>query len=289
VLIALEKMRQALIQADDDKARRAAEVAEKNAQLQAAHQQIQDELEIARTLQISILPTHFPNVGHCQLYAQMEPAREMGGDFYDMFSIGQDHLGLVMADVSGKGVPAAFFMAVSRTQLRGIARNGDSPEAVLAQLNDHLCEQNPLELFVTVFYALLNTRTGELIYANGGHNPPLLQRGDSMISLPTSGGMALGIMPELPYQQHRLQLDAGDRLFMFTDGVTEAFDIENQLFGEDRLEALLREHRTEDTQQLIETVMTQLHHFSQGRPLADDITCMALDFIPSVRSRYAAD
>ena len=184
-----------------------AEMVEKNLALEAARAQITRELDIARALQIAILPSRFPDAQGCLGAARMLPATSMGGDFYDFIELPDGRIGVVMADVSGKGVPAAFFMAVARTNLRNLAAYFAMPGACLAHTNDVLCTQNPMDLFVTVFYGIYDPATGLFCYANGGHNPPLLRRADTSIEvLSGEGGLVLGAMPEMTYAEHSIQI-----------------------------------------------------------------------------------
>jgi len=236
---------------------------------------LQQELEIARKMQLSILPRSFQTHEGLELHATMLPAKEVGGDFYDFFALDAHRVALVVADVSGKGVPAAFFMAVSRTLLRAIAQFTAGPGDCLARLNDLLAADNEEMMFVTVFYAVMDTRDGSLVYANGGHNPPCLLRADGRIeALPSTGDMALAVMDGLPYRERHLSLQPGDGLFLYTDGITEASGPDAQFFGEARLEATLQTLRAlpahELTQQMVATIKT----FEAGGPQADDITCL---------------
>ena len=209
-------------------AERTRELNNKNALLEDANQRMDAELAIARTLQTAMLP-RLPESPRYTGKATMVPAREMGGDFYDFFSVGDNRVGLVIADVSGKGVPAAFFMAISRTILQGSARERRTAGTCLADTNDLLCQQNPLDLFVTAFYGILDLDTGELSYANAGHNPPLLAREDGTVShLPGTGGIAMGVMPGVAYAEGRATLSAGDTLLLYTDGISEAMDREGR-------------------------------------------------------------
>ena len=197
-------------------ATRTRELAEKNASLEEAQAQLKAELEVARALQIAILPATFPAKAGCDGAARMIPATTMGGDFYDFIELPDGRIGLVMADVSGKGVPAAFFMAVARTNLRDLAAHYAEPGACLARTNEMLCAQNPLDLFVTVFYCVFDASSGMLRYANGGHIPPCVRRADGSVeALNGAGGLVLGAMPGIEYPDHTIQLLPGDRLVLY--------------------------------------------------------------------------
>jgi sigma-B regulation protein RsbU (phosphoserine phosphatase) len=262
---------------EDTVARRTGELAEKNASLEQAQAQLQAELDVARALQIAILPASFPVRPGCDGAARMIPATTMGGDFYDFIELPDGRIGLVMADVAGKGVPAAFFMAVARTNLRDLAPRYTEPGACLAQTNEVLCTQNPMDLFVTVFYCLFDPTTGMLTYANGGHNPPYVRRADGTIE-PMSGsiGLVLGVMPGVAYPDHSIQLQAGDRLVLYTDGVTEAFNPANEAYGPERLIAELKAHGDGPAAALVERICRSVTSFAGAAPQSDDITLTVL-------------
>lgn len=240
---------------------------------------LQQELEIARNMQLSILPRKFDAHPGLAIHATMIPAKEVGGDFYDFFALDAHRVALVMADVSGKGVPAAFFMAVSRTLLRAIAQFSDSPGPCLVRLNDLLAADNDEMMFVTLFYGILDTRDGSLVYANAGHNPPYIMRADGSVeTVPRTQGMALAVMDGLEYAENRLTLARGDGLFMFTDGVTEALDPALQLFGEDRLVDGLKEMRAMPVRTIPAEVVAMIKRFEAGSAQADDITCLMVRY-----------
>jgi serine phosphatase RsbU (regulator of sigma subunit) len=260
-------------------AARTQELADKNASLEKAQAQLQAELAVARALQLSILPGSFPAKAGCEGAARMIPATTLGGDFYDFIELPDGQIGLVMADVSGKGVPAAFFMAVARTNLRDLAPQHTDPGGCLAATNEALCEENPLELFVTVFYAMLDPQTGVLRYANGGHNPPYLRRADGAVeALSGRGGPILGVLPGAQFPSYTLQLRHGDRLVLYTDGVTEAFNPANEAYGEPRLLDELRVHGGEAPAALVEHICRSVAGFSGSAPQSDDITLTVLSW-----------
>ncbi|MBM4125269.1 MAG: DUF3365 domain-containing protein, partial [Nitrospira sp.] len=241
-------------------------------------ERIGSELRIASEIQRSILPRTFPAFPErddFELYAETIPAREMGGDFYDFFLIDRDRLGLVIADVSGKGVPAAIFMAVSRTMLKATAMQAASPGDCLHQVNNLLCPDNDSAMFVTVFYGILNTRTGELEYSNAGHNLPyVLSRQGSIAVLDNPGGMALGVIQDSPYQVRRIRLRSGEGLFLYTDGVTEAMDRQGNLFSEPRLKQLLLRIQGGTPTEIIRDTVAEVRAYAAGEPQADDITLL---------------
>jgi len=262
-------------------AQRTAELAQRNQVLEQTQAQMTAELDLARAMQGAILPASFPMRSSCDGAARMTPATTMAGDFYDFIELPDRRIGLVMADVSGKGVPAAFFMAVSRTNLRELAAHHDEPGQCLAQTNDVLCTQNPMELFVTVFYGIFDPHSGQLHYANGGHNPPLLRRSDGSVeSLKGSSGLMLGVMPGARYVTHELNLNAGDRLVLYTDGVTEAFNAAAEAYGEQRLIAEVQACGGGPAAAVVEGICRSVSEFAAGAAQSDDITLSVLAWQP---------
>ncbi|MGV6872375.1 PP2C family protein-serine/threonine phosphatase [Pseudochelatococcus sp. B33] len=260
---------------------RTVELEQKNALLEESKRRVEAELDAARSLQAAILPQALPRHPSYAGKATMVPARELGGDFYDFFAIDQRYLGIVIADVSGKGVPAAFFMAISRTVLQSSARESRSAGACLARANALLCDQNPMDLFVTTFYGILDTETGEFVYANGGHNPPLMIRranGD-VVDLPRTGGMALGVIPDVAYAERTARFEPGDTLFLYTDGISEAMDPDGREFSEARLREALGSAHNEAVEIVIENVTRAVGRFVGAAEQSDDITCLVLRYI----------
>ena len=236
---------------------------------------IQQELEIAREMQLSFLPRAFEPVNGLGVHGTMVPAKEIGGDFFDFFPLDEHRVAITVADVSGKGVPAALFMAVSRTLLRAVAQFEDRPGACLARLNDLLAADNERVMFVTLFYAVIDTRDGSIVYANAGHNPPYRLRADGGLeAIDPADGMALAIMEDNEYPEHRMTLAPGDALFLYTDGVTEAFDPDQQMFGEARLESLLAGLHGVPRHEWPQRVIDAVNRFEAGGPQTDDITCL---------------
>lgn len=246
----------------------------------AEKERISSELRVASSIQQSILPRTFPPFPartEFDLYAESIPAKEMGGDFYDFFLIDTHHLGLVIADVSGKGVPAAIFMTVSRTLIKAEAMTGIGPDECLQRVNALLCEDNDAAMFVTVFYGVLDLRSGELVYANGGHNSPyLLSANGTATVLNGTGGIALGVIDDAVFQSRRLTLEAGTQLFLFTDGITEAMNSHEELFGDARLAASLAQASTQDPRELLGQVVMDVRRFVAAAPQSDDLTALAL-------------
>ncbi len=253
-------------------------VSEKNAALEKAQQQMSAELDLARAMQVAILPSRFPVAVGCDGAARMLPATTMGGDFYDFIELPGGRIGLVMADVSGKGVPAAFFMAVARTNLNALAATASGPADCLQRTNDVLLTQNPMDLFVTVFYAVFDPATGVLTYSNGGHNPPLLRRSNGHVEMLTSAaGLVLGMFPA-SYDEDTVQLAPGDTLVLYTDGVTEAFNVEVQMYEEARLVERVRDDGGATAKGLVTAIFDSVIGFSGAAPQSDDITVAVLSW-----------
>jgi phosphoserine phosphatase RsbU/P len=245
---------------------------------QATLVSLQQELEIARNIQLSILPQATPDTPEVEVAALMIPAKEIGGDFYDYFLVDAEHLAVVVADVSGKGIPAAFFMAISRTLLKSSVLFLREPALVMTRLNEQLCAENEQMMFVTAFLGVLHLPTGTLTFVNAGHNPPLVRHvnGDVTV-LPKSQNTALAVMEDLVYVQGSCTLSSGDTLLLYTDGVTEATDAQNQLFGEERLLQTVRAEHSEGVP-LPEVVLAAVRAFEDGAAQADDITCVSLRY-----------
>ena len=266
----------------DDEIGRLASTVEAFRQGQRARGQLlafQQELDMAARIQRSILPSTFPLAAEFSLSARLHTAREVGGDFYDFFTLPDGRLALIIADVSDKGLAAALFMAVARTALRSTAMIVAGPAACLARANDLLSAENDAAMFVTVFYGVFDPASGRLLYANGGHNPPaLLDAGGRARLLEGTGGMALGIMAEMPYAEREMALRPGDRLLLYTDGVTDAIDPRERAFGADGLVAALESSGDADVHELLEAIVTQVHSFAGDAPQFDDITLMGLRY-----------
>lgn len=257
-------------------------------QAQQEHDQliaIQHDLSVAREIQQAILPKTFPPFPERKdfdIFASMTAAKEVGGDFYDFFLIDKERLGFVIADVSGKGIPAAIFMAVSRTLLKATALKGINPGECLQYVNNLLCLESVSSMFVTLFYGILNTVTGEVEYANGGHNPPYLLTSDGKLSeLEKTGGIALGILEDMQFNTNTIQLKPNDAIFLFTDGVTEAFNVEDQLYSEERLEKLLNSLSRESVTEIANKIVADVHEYSTNVQQSDDITVLVLRYLSS--------
>jgi sigma-B regulation protein RsbU (phosphoserine phosphatase) len=242
---------------------------------------LKNDLTTARDIQQYILPRVFPPfpeyTDKVDIYASMEAAKDIGGDFYDFFRIDDDHIALVVADVCGKGIPAALFMAVSRTIIRSKGMQGCSAETCMTESNHLLAAYSIDNMFVTVFYAIYNVKTGFISYSNAGHNPPLLLRQDGSVSeLPVMENTIVGVIDNIEYQKDTLQLEQGDTLFMFTDGVTEATDAAYNEFGVERLGDILSQHSHSNCQQIVEAVKKGVKDFVGETEQSDDITMLVV-------------
>jgi serine phosphatase RsbU (regulator of sigma subunit) len=261
-------------------AQRTRELADKNAALEQAQAQIKAELDVARALQIAILPARFPARAGCDGAARMLPATAMCGDFYDFIELPGGRIGLVIADVSGHGVPAAFFMAVARTNLRDFAPQYPDPGACLAHTNQALCAQNPLDLFVTVLYCVFDPVTGVLRYANGGHNPPYLRHADGSVeALDGAGGVVLGVLADAEFPDHTVTLQPGDRVVFYTDGVTEACNPAEEEYGAARLIAEIAAGG-EQAAAAVDRICQSVATFAGQAAQFDDITLSVLVWEP---------
>jgi sigma-B regulation protein RsbU (phosphoserine phosphatase) len=248
----------------------------------AAKERIESELRIAREIQMGILPKifpPFPERHEFEIYAILEPAKEVGGDFYDFFFIDDDHLCFAVGDVSGKGVPAALFMAVSKTLVKMKATRGLTSDQVLSTVNQDLSLENPSLMFVTILLGILNIRSGELEYSNGGHPPPFILRTDGeVMELELPEGLPLGVMEDYDYQSKKIVLKKGETIFLYTDGVTEAMNPEEELFSDERLKQTLARLRESDIKEIAHGVQSETETFSTGTTQSDDITMLALRF-----------
>ena len=240
---------------------------------------LQNELDVASKMQQSILPTRFPKNPAYQAYGSMEPARNVGGDFFDIIRLEDGRLGIAIADVSDKGVPAALFMMSSRTVLRGAAIGTSNPGEVLFEMNNSLYENNEAAMFVTVFYAVFDPVNRQFTYANGGHNSPLIVNSDGQATmLPLTGGIALAMMPDIEYGYNSVTLAPGDTVVLYTDGVTEAIDESEEEFGVQRLQSVFSSAPPGDARQANGAVFDAVNDFVGETPQFDDITCVTFRY-----------
>ncbi len=247
----------------------------------AEKERIGAELDVARHIQASMLPCifpAFPERHEFDIFASMTPAKEVGGDFYDFFLVDDDHLAVVMADVSGKGVPAALFMMISKTLLKSAAQSGLSPKAVLEKVNDQLCENNDAEMFVTVWLGILEISTGKMKCANAGHEyPAIMRKGGDFELFKDKHGFVLAGMEGARYREYELELYAGDRLVVYTDGVPEATNGANTLYGTDRMISALNGARDGSCRQMLEALHRDVDSFVDGADQFDDITMLCIE------------
>jgi len=242
---------------------------------------IQQDLNTAREIQQAILPKVFPPFPlrtDFDIFASMVAAKEVGGDFFDFFLIDHNRLGFVIGDVSGKGVPAAIFMAVSRTLIRATGLKGIPTDECMNYVNSLLCNESVSCMFVTVFYGIINMASGEVEYVNAGHNPPYLLSKNGIRKLAMTGGVILGCMEDFKYQSARITLAPGDRLFLYTDGVTEAFNARDEAYGEEQLEAFLNQRLNSPIGDIVKESLTEVNTFSSGMAQSDDITYLAISY-----------
>jgi serine phosphatase RsbU (regulator of sigma subunit)/CheY-like chemotaxis protein len=261
-------------------------VAERTEQLKTAmakqqeeaqeRERIEHELQVARLIQQTLLPKSAPELKGYQIAAYYQPAREVGGDFYDFFEVGDGRLGLVVGDASGKGIPAALVMANTRSVLRTVAQSGGvAPGQVLEEANEILYPDIPANMFVTCFYAILDPKSGRLLYANAGHDLPYLRRRRGECEELRARGMPLGLMPGMSYEQKEMVLDAGEGVLFYSDGLVEAHNPEGEMFGFPRLRRLVAEHGKEGS--LLDFLMDELRSFTEDEwEQEDDITLVTL-------------
>ena len=242
---------------------------------------IDKELEYAKQIQLSALPTNFPTGEDYSIYAQMIAAKEVGGDFYDFYKLNDKTVAFLAADVSGKGIPAAMFMMTAKTIIKDLAESGMAVNDIFTKANEKLCENNESGMFVTAWMGILDLTTGNVQFANAGHNPPLLKRADGSFEyLKTRAGFVLAGMEGIRYRVGELTLYPGDRLFLYTDGVPEATNVDNKLYGEDRLLAFMNQNASMEATKLLPALKSNIDEFVGEAPQFDDITMLMFDYKP---------
>ncbi|MCP4628271.1 MAG: SpoIIE family protein phosphatase [bacterium] len=255
---------------------------DKLARTTAARERIESELNIARDIQLGILRRSFNEIKKhraLDIFATVEPAREVGGDLYDFRLVEDNRLFFAIGDVSGKGIAASLFMAVTATLIKAVARSIEDPGRMLKLVNDELSEDNEACMFVTLFCGVLNTETGEVLYANGGHNPPLLLHRDGNCDfIEVKSGVSLGVMKGADFETQKLYLEREDSLFLYTDGVTEAMNESEELFSDVRLKEILEDKQQMNMKSMVLKVMSEIKDFSKGQRQSDDITMLALRY-----------
>jgi phosphoserine phosphatase RsbU/P len=249
----------------------------------ASKERIESELKIAHDIQMSMVPKTFPpfpDRKEFDIYATLIPAREVGGDFYDFFFIDDHRLCFAIGDVSGKGVPASLFMALTKTMFRATGgRQNATAELILSRLNGEICRDNDSCMFVTVFCGILDVQTGLVDYSNAGHNLPYVVSNGVVTALSNTGGMALGVTDSVDFHAGHIVLKPGDRLVLYTDGVTEAMNKDDELFSEGRLETTLQGVKGQSSKEVIEKVTKDVQRFAAGAPQSDDVTLLVLGYV----------
>jgi len=251
-------------------------------ELEQARLRMEDELNVGREIQMSMLPLifpAFPQRSEFTVYAALEPAREVGGDFYDFFLVDEDRFCFCVGDVSGKGVPAALFMAVTKTLVKSRATSDYSPGSIMTHVNHEISTSNESSMFVTIFLGILDVKTGEFVYTNAGHNPPYIRRANGMlVRLEERHGPVVGAVEELVYKQGKATLWPGDQLLAYTDGVTEAMDVGQELYEEDRLIELLSCSEARSVEELVQATVEDVGRFQGKADQADDITVLGVQY-----------
>ncbi len=242
---------------------------------------IHADLTVAREIQHAILPRNFvlktPEADRVDIFASMIAAKDVGGDFYDFFRIDDTHFGFCIADVSGKGVPAAIFMAVSRTLIKATGVRGIPSNECMQIVNDMLCGESVDSMFVTVFYGVFNILTGEIDFCNAGHNAPYILHADGRVeAVEADINLVLGALEGIPYKRNKMTLQSGDTLAMYTDGVTEAENVEKELYGEPRLEAELATLKGASSRQIVEAINQSVKEYAGEAPQSDDVTQLVI-------------
>jgi sigma-B regulation protein RsbU (phosphoserine phosphatase) len=251
----------------------------------AEKERISTELSLAQSIQADMLPCifpAFPDRREFDIYATMNPAKEVGGDFYDFFLIDDNHIAMVMADVSGKGVPAALFMVIAKTLIKNRTLMGGTPSEILEYVNNQLCEENRAELFVTVWMAIFDISTGKGIAANAGHEHPVMKRvtnGDGKYEyVKYRHSPAIATMEGLKFRQHDFEMNPGDVLYVYTDGVPEATNARNELYGEERLLNVLNSNSDKSIEEILHEVKSDVDKFVGSAPQFDDITMLGFEY-----------
>lgn len=241
--------------------------------------QVQRDLDLAREMQQGLLPREFPGKDQApgvEIFARLDPAKEVSGDLYDFFTVEPGKMCFVVGDVSGKGVAAGLFMAVTRTLIRATAVPGRRPLEILERVNAQLCAENRANLFVTMILGIVDTTTGRMEYGQGGHNPPIVLPAKGEPVYEPSGGMPLGVFEDAKFGQRQLELKVGETLLVYTDGVTEAMNPQRELFGEERLKEAVREQSRLSPESLTQRVVAEVARFANGAEPSDDITLLAI-------------
>lgn len=290
VHIEVETVEQILTQKSKEELIR--EIEAKNKELEASFENLkrtnmeksrmENELNVAKEIQLSMLPLEFPAFPlrkDIDIYANLIPAREVGGDFYDFYFLDEVNIGIVVGDVSGKGVPAALMMAVCKTLLKSRASTDKSTASILTHVNNEMAKDNKQSMFVTIFMGILNTYTGEMTYSNAGHNPTYIhKKNGELVKLKKLHGPVVAAMEQMSYRESKVQLDRGDVIFGYTDGITEAHNDQEELFSDDRLQNFLKTNDFVDPKQTVEAIIDEVRTFENGVEQFDDITAICLEY-----------
>jgi sigma-B regulation protein RsbU (phosphoserine phosphatase) len=249
----------------------------------AEKERIGADLSLATRIQANMLPSifpAFPDRAEFDIYASMDPAKEVGGDFYDFFTIDDDHLCVFIADVSGKGVPASLFMVISKTLIKERARRGGTPAQILYDVNNTLCEGNTAMMFVTVWLAILDLATGELTECNAGHEKPVfIRKGGECELIKTEHGTVLGALPDMEQRDDCYVLAPGDRVFVYTDGLPEATSAEGKRLGEEKMFEIIKKYREDDNETLLKDIRKDVDDFVGEAPQFDDLTMLVVTYM----------
>ncbi|MDO5133205.1 MAG: PP2C family protein-serine/threonine phosphatase, partial [Eubacteriales bacterium] len=244
-------------------------------------ERLNTELKMASRIQEGTLPRvfpPFPDRTEFDLYASMDPAREVGGDFYDFYLIDEDHLCLVIADVSGKGIPAALFMMISKVIVESCARLGNSASEILARTNEAVCAHNQEDMFVTIWVGILEISTGKISAANAGHEYPAVQKDGTFTILKDRHGFVIGGLDGVKYREYEIALNPGDKLFVYTDGVPEATDKDNNMFGTERMLAALNSSADAPPERILQQMRAAVNDFAGDAEQFDDMTMLCLEY-----------
>jgi sigma-B regulation protein RsbU (phosphoserine phosphatase) len=260
--------------------------------IEAQKARMQEELNVGRDIQMSMVPQTFPpfpDRNEFSVYAALHPAREVGGDFYDFFFIDENRICVCVGDVSGKGVPAALFMAVAQTLIKSRACDDASTASIVTHVNNELAKNNKAYMFVTLFIGILDIQTGELVYTNGGHNPPYVKRRNGDIKrIDSKHGPVVGPIDGMTYREDKIVLHKGDLLLLYTDGVTEAINAEKKLFSEKKLADLVSSERFQSTEAIVEKIYSTVKAFEGDMDQADDITILAIQYLAETIDKESA-
>jgi len=237
---------------------------------------LEHEMTVARDIQMELLPKSFPKIDGLDIFAFTVPARHVGGDCYDVIDIGDGRLAITIGDVSGKGTPAAILMANVQAAVRALSESGVPSGTLIERVNRLVHGYTEDSVFITFFYCVLDTKTGDLTYVNAGHNPPWIMRRDGTCDQLMEGGLVIGVMPGVLYEEGHTRLAPGDDLVLYTDGITEATNGDDEMFGEERLERLLMEHRHASAREIEEYVYTSIKDFAAGASQSDDLTMVVV-------------